>query len=212
MLSTTSRTLALGLGAVLVAAALAACNSGYANPYTSATATPTTAASPTATPISTQTTQMTFTSAGGTLAVGPYANAGGATVSLASTWGANNQSSAGFQGWFAAGSSDLNPPSSTWIAYNGAGAAIIYLDFEALPATTFTQSPALTFTASSPVPGSACTLASFANGAWTTLLGGGALSNGSKTVTFAAQTPAGGFAVGNRGSTNGAMYLALVCS
>lgn len=211
MLTTTSRVFVSGLGAIIVAAALAACNSGYGNPFTSATATPTTAPTATATPISGQTTQATFTATGGTLAMGPYANAGGTTVSLASTWGASNQSQTQFQGWFAAGSTDLNPPNSSWVAYNLAGTVVIYLSFTALPATSFTQSPALTFTTSAAVTGSACTIASFASGAWSTLLSGGVLSNLNKTIAFAAQTPAGGFNIGNAGSTKGPTYLALVC-
>jgi hypothetical protein len=212
MLTTTPRVFVSGLGAIIVAAALAACNSGYGNPFTQATAAPTTTATATATPVSGQTTQATFTATGGTLAMGPYANAGGTNVTLqSSTWGASNQSRIQFQGWFAAGSADLNPPNTNWVAYNLAGTVVIYLSFTALPATSFTQSPALTFTTTAAVTGSACTIASFASGAWSTLLSGGVLSNGNTTITFAAQTPAGGFNIGNTGSTKGATYLALVC-
>jgi hypothetical protein len=213
MSTTTSRVFASGFGALVAAAGLAACNSGLGNPYTTATVAPTSTPTVVSTAPAGQTTQATFTSAGGALALGPYANAAGTTVSLASTWGANNQTQSpiSFQGWLAAGSSDLNPANANWIAYNGTGAVVIYLAFTALPATSFTQSPALTFTTSAAVAGSSCTIASFANGAWSTALSGGVLSNGSKTISFAAQTPAGGSNIGNTGSPKGPTYLALVC-
>jgi len=208
MLSPTSRRLA----PVLVASILVACNSSGVVTNPAAVATATASATATATASPGQTLAQTFTATGGTLAVGPYANAGGTTVSLASTWGANNQTSTSVQGSFSAGSADLVPPNASWIAYNLAGTVVIYLEFTALPAASFTQSPALTFTTIAAVTGSSCTIASFSKGAWQTTLSGGVLSNGNKTITFAAQTPAGGVTVGNAGTASGPSYLALVCS
>jgi hypothetical protein len=196
---------------VLAAAALAACNSGgvISNP----TPVPVTVATTTPSPTPTgQTNSVTLAATGGTLSFGPYANAAGTTVSLASTWGANNQTAATLAGSFAAGSSDLTPPNASWTAYNLAGTVVIYVQFTALPATTFTQSPALTFTTSKAVTGSSCSLPQFSNGAWTAGLTGGVLSNGNTTITFAAQTPAGGVKIGNAGTTPpNVVYLALVC-
>ena len=195
---------------VLAAAALAACNSGGAG--SSPTAAPSSAASATPTPMPTgQSNSVTLAATGGTLAFGPYANAGGTSVALTSTWGANNQTAATLTGWFAAGSSDLTPANSSWTAYNLAGTVVIYLQLQAIPATTFTQSPALTFTTSAAVTGSSCSLAQFASGAWSPALTGGTLSAAKTTITFAAQTPTGGVKIGNAGTTSGPSYLALVC-
>ena len=196
---------------VLAAAVLAACNSGGV--LTSSTPAPVTVATTTPSPTPTgQTNAVTLASTGGVLTFGPYANAGGTSVTLSSTWGANNQTAATLTGWFAAGTGDLTPANASWVAYNATGTVVIYLQFQAIPATTFTQSPALTFTTGAAVAGSSCSLAQFSKGAWSNALSGGTLSNGNKTITFAAQSPAGGVTIGNAGSPTGPSYLALVCS
>lgn len=207
--------LARAFAAVLFAALLANCDGPQAEPAVAvASPSPSPSASSSTGPAG-QTNSAAFAATGGTVAVGPYANAAGTSVSLTGVWGASNESSINFEVWLSAGNGDIAPVSTNWIAYNLGGNVVTYLELSALPATVFTQSPQLTFTIGAAVAGTACSIASLStSGVWQTVLSNGVLSNGKTTVAFAPTTPTiaqGILDVGNVGSANGPSFLALVC-